>query len=78
MSHVITDPQSLGELVRLVRREQGLDQEELALAAGTGRRFIVDLERGKPTLQLDPTLRVLQTLGLQVEISYSTDSMADA
>lgn len=58
----------LGEAVREARKAQGLRQGELALTAGTGRRFIGDLERGKPTAQLAQVLRVVQALGLSVEL----------
>ncbi|WP_181869921.1 hypothetical protein [Halomonas sp. DQ26W] len=34
--------------------------------AGTGNRFIVDLERGKPTLQLQKVLDVLDLMGIEV------------
>jgi y4mF family transcriptional regulator len=57
-----------GRLVRELRRAQDLTQEQLALAAGTNRRFIVELERGKPTCQLAKALRVLRTLGGTVDV----------
>lgn len=68
MSRIAT-PTELGSLIRATRRAQGLQQEDLALAAGTGRRFIIDLERGKATAQLGATLRVLAALGLAVHIA---------
>ena len=40
----------LGELVKDARRAQGLLQTDLAGLSGTGNRFVVDLERGKPCL----------------------------
>ena len=46
------DSQKLGGFVRHERKVQGLRQDELAAASGVGIRFIVDLEAGKPTLQL--------------------------
>lgn len=58
----------LGELVRSMRREQGLLQTDLAGLAGTGNRFVVDLERGKPTLQLQKVLHVLGLMALEVVI----------
>jgi y4mF family transcriptional regulator len=61
-------PQLLGESVRLARKGQGLLQEELAGVAGVGTRFIVELEAGKPTLQLDKVLLVLGTLGLTLRL----------
>ena len=36
---------------------------DLALAAGVGVRFIVDLEGGKPTVRLEQVLRVVDALG---------------
>jgi hypothetical protein len=39
-------------------------QDELALATGVGRRFLIDLEAGKPTCQLGRSLLVADALGL--------------
>jgi hypothetical protein len=41
----------------------------LALAAGVGVRFIVDLEAGKPTLRLENVLRVIDALGGEIQLS---------
>ena len=62
-------PADLGLLVRQTRKAQGLRQDELAGAALVGTRFIVDLEAGKPTIQLGKTLRVLEALGCHVTIA---------
>ena len=59
----------LGQVVRNERKAQGLRQAELAAAARVGIRFIVDLEAGKPTLQLEKALHVLATLGCDVSIA---------
>jgi HTH-type transcriptional regulator / antitoxin HipB len=64
----IETPADLGDAVRRARRVRGLRQEDLALSAGTGARFVGELERGKPTVQLAPTLRVLQVLGIAFEV----------
>ena len=45
------------------RKRLGLTQADLALAAGVGVRFIVDLEGGKPTMRLEQVLRVIDALG---------------
>jgi y4mF family transcriptional regulator len=63
------DSKSLGLIVRRERKAQKLRQAELAAAAGVGVRFIVDLEAGKPTLQLEKALHVLATLGFDVTIT---------
>ena len=62
------DSSKLGQVVRHERKTQKLRQAELAAAAGVGTRFIVDLEAGKPTLQLEKVLHVLVTLGCNVTI----------
>ena len=38
------------------------------MTSGTGLRFVIELERGKPTCQIGKILQVLQTLGLSVEL----------
>ena len=59
----IQSPQQLAAVLRAARRQLGLTQPQLALAAGVGVRFIVDLEAGKPTVRLDSVMRVLNALG---------------
>lgn len=59
----------LGHRVREARRAQGLRQADLAAAAGVGTRFLVDLERGKPTAHLGKMLQVIDALGLQLMLS---------
>lgn len=66
----------LGELVKAVRRSQGLLQTDLAGLSGTGNRFVVDLERGKPTLQLQKVLDMLDLLGLEVQVAPKPASLA--
>ena len=61
--------QQLGEALRTARKQLGLTQSQLALAAGVGLRFIVDLEAGKPTLRLENVLRVIETLGGEISLS---------
>lgn len=63
-----TTPVSIGQAVRRARKALNLRQPELAAAAGVGLRFLVELERGKPTAQLGLTLAVLQAVGLDVKV----------
>ncbi|BCB72970.1 hypothetical protein HMEPL2_33210 [Vreelandella aquamarina] len=60
--------QELGALIKQVRQSQALLQSDVAGLAGTGNRFIVDLERGKPTLQLQKVLDTLDLMGLEVVV----------
>ena len=61
---VIRTVLALGDVVRHARRRQGLSQAEVASEAGTGRRFISDLEAGKPTLEFERLLKVCHALGI--------------
>lgn len=61
-------PADIGHVVRTTRKAAGLRQDELAGAAGVGLRFLVELERGKPTAQIGKALQVLKALGCSFEI----------
>ncbi|MCP0913030.1 MULTISPECIES: helix-turn-helix transcriptional regulator [Legionella] len=62
---------NIGHFIRRVRKKLGVTQKDLALAAGTGLRFIIELENGKPTCQIGKVLQVLQVLGIQLHLSHS-------
>lgn len=64
----IRTSQQLGHALRAARKQLGLTQPQLALAAGVGVRFIVDLEAGKPTVRLTHVLRVIDALGGEVQL----------
>ena len=65
----ISNARTLGSTLRDARRRIGLTQPDLALAAGVGVRFIVDLEGGKPTVRLEQVLRVVDALGGSLVLS---------
>jgi len=69
---VIRSADDLGKIVRAQRREMGLRQMDLAGIGNTGNRLIVDLESGKPTVQLQKALNILALLGLEVVIRPKT------
>lgn len=74
----IRSPQQLGRALRAARKQLELTQPQLALAAGVGVRFIVDLEAGKPTLRLENVLRVIDALGGEVQLNgLPTDATDD-
>lgn len=62
-------PAQFGETIRSVRRSLGVTQKHLALTSGTGLRFVIDLEKGKETCQIGKALRVLQTLGIKINLT---------
>ncbi|MFL5287592.1 MAG: helix-turn-helix transcriptional regulator [Rhodopila sp.] len=63
---MIRDTADFGQLVRRCRREKGLTQRDLALVAGVGERFVVELEGGKPTCQIGKSLAVATALGIEL------------
>lgn len=56
----------LGNIIRRERRRRDLSQAELAAKAGTGRRFVSELEGGKPTIEFDRLLKVCKVLGVDI------------
>ncbi|MCX7059227.1 MAG: helix-turn-helix transcriptional regulator [Proteobacteria bacterium] len=73
----IRSPQQLARALRAARKQLGLTQPQLALAAGVGVRFIVDLEAGKPTLRLANVLRVIDSLGGEIQLRGLPSAAAD-
>lgn len=67
----IEDARALGEVIRQQRRRLKVTQKDLAMVSGSGLRFIVDLEKGKPTCQLGKALEIVRVLGLKLEIHGS-------
>ena len=64
----IKSTQDLGQLVRESRVAQKMTQADILGLANTGNRFIVELENGKPTVQFQKVLDVLDALGLELAI----------
>ena len=58
----------IGAFVAETRRQQGVTQLELSLAADVGRRFVVELEDGKETLQVGKLLKVMSALGIELKL----------
>lgn len=63
---MITDTKTLGELVRRARKNIKFTQEKVAVYSGVGRRFVSELERGKPSLEFGKVLMVLKTVGVDL------------
>ena len=56
----------LSSFVKTKRKEVRLTQKELAEKAGVGLRFIRELERDKPTLQMNKVNQVLIMFGYEL------------
>jgi y4mF family transcriptional regulator len=69
---------AFGSLIRSRRKALKMRQDQLALATGVGRRFLIDLEAGKPTCQLGRSLLVAEALGLRLSDLTATGLPATA
>ncbi len=56
----------LGRLVRIARENRKLSQQSFADVAGVGRRFLSELENGKPTLEIEKVLKVANAAGIDL------------
>ncbi|MCY0150200.1 helix-turn-helix transcriptional regulator [Hoeflea sp. G2-23] len=63
---MIRSATEFGALVRENRKKQGWTQAQLAERCGTGERFIVDLENGKPSCHLEKSLIAARTVGIDL------------
>lgn len=68
---MIQSTENIGRIIHTVRKQLNITQRDLALTAGTGLRFIVELEKGKPTCQIGKVLQVLQVLRIQFNLSHT-------
>jgi transcriptional regulator with XRE-family HTH domain len=57
--------QIFGAQIRSRRKALKMRQDQLALATGVGRRFLIELEAGKSSCQLGRSLLVAEALGLR-------------
>lgn len=64
---------TLGNVVKQQRKRLNLTQKSLAGLVGVGNRFIVDLERGKETIEFGKTLQVLKMLGITLTFERIDD-----
>jgi HTH-type transcriptional regulator/antitoxin HipB len=61
----------LAATIRGRRRELGLTQADLAMRAGVSRKWVYEFEAGKPAAELQLILRVMDALGLALDVGYT-------
>ena len=66
---VAMNMKELGEFIAAERKRQGVTQLQLSQAADVGRRFVVEVESGKATVQAGKLLKVLDTLGVSIALT---------
>jgi transcriptional regulator with XRE-family HTH domain len=65
----IRDPVDVGHIIYRRRRVMGWSQERLAKAAGVGRQWVLELEKGKKGAPLHLVINVLDALGYVLDVS---------
>ncbi len=65
----LTTSTDLGRAIRDRRLELGYTQQQLAERVGVARQWIVKVENGKARAELDPLLRTLFQLDLELHVS---------
>jgi y4mF family transcriptional regulator len=56
----------IGSLVKKAREARHLSQQSFADLAGVGRRFVSELENGKPTLEFEKVVKVSRAAGISL------------
>lgn len=57
---------NLSPIVKSLRKQYNLTQEDLSLKSGVGLRFVRDLEQGKESLRLDKVNQLLDFFNYEV------------
>jgi HTH-type transcriptional regulator / antitoxin HipB len=68
---LLRTPADLGSAIRERRRQLNLDQGDLAEEVGVSRKWVVDVEKGKPRAEIGLILRTLDVLGLRLSLEAS-------
>ena len=67
----------LGRIIRQERKKRNLTQTALGDLTGTSINFISQIEAGKETAHIGKVLKVLQILGVQLEIAYGSKGLVN-
>lgn len=57
---------ALGQCIKILRRDRGIAQEELARKAGVDRAYMGGLERGLHTPSIETVIRIARALNLSL------------
>ena len=64
----------LSTVVKALRKENGLTQEDLAMKSGVGLCFVRNLEQGKATLRMDKVNQLLDLFNYELAATPKTPS----
>jgi HTH-type transcriptional regulator / antitoxin HipB len=68
----------IGFAIRDRRRRLNLGQDDLAARVGVSRKWIIDIEKGKPRAEIGLVLRTLDALGLRLSLDDEESSAGAA
>ena len=68
----------LGAFIRERRTQLGMDQITLAKKTGTSRKWLVEVEQGKPRAEIGLILRTLKTLGVSIDLKVESPLAASS
>lgn len=69
---LLRTPLDVGHAIKDRRRRLGWDQDELAQRVGASRKWVIEVEKGKPRAEIGLLLRTIEALGLR--LTLGTDS----
>lgn len=64
----LNSTKQLGQLAKIVRQAQSLDQSTAGLLSGNGLTFMSQFENGKETVEMSRVLSLLDQLGIELLI----------
>ncbi len=70
----INNPKELGLSLLKERKNLKLTQREISEFADVGRKFIIELEKGKETAQIGKVFELLNSLGLELHLIKRGDN----
>lgn len=73
----IKNSQQMGRLIKLSRKNQGIDQASLALICGFSERPLKAIEKGKGTLSVEKILRIFDELGIKLHLEPPNSLLTD-
>lgn len=65
---------NISALVKHLRKEYGMTQEELSMKSGLGLRFVRELEQGKATLRMDKVNQLLDLFNYEMSAQPKAQS----
>ena len=65
---LVHTPEDIGTFIRDRRKHQKLGQSQLAALIGVNRRWVMEIEGGKPRAEIGLVMKALAALGVEIQI----------